>query len=67
MYPTHPLLMLAIGTKHRNDMLRAAQAHRLASAASSDRPEDNRRRPRRTRVSSSSRVLAWARPRARHV
>ncbi len=64
MYPTHPLLMLAIGTEHRNDMLREAEAYRRATAAS-DRPEPNRRR-RRTRVSASSRALAWARLHLRH-
>ena len=64
MYPTHPLLMLAIGNDRRNEMLRAAQVHRLATAA--DRPEGNRRRPLRTRVSASSRVLAWTRLHLRH-
>jgi hypothetical protein len=66
MYPTHPLLMLAVGTERRNDMLRDAQTHRLARSASSDRPDRGRRRWPRTGVASSSRVLAWARPRARH-
>ncbi|HEX5511144.1 MAG TPA: hypothetical protein VFX41_05475 [Actinomycetales bacterium] len=65
MYPTHPLLMLAVGTERRNDMLRDAEAFRIATAASQEF-ETHRRRNPQTRVSASTRFLTWSRLRLRH-